>query len=112
MIPHPWVALWLALAAFRLTRFVGWDDFPPVAVVRGWLGGENDVRQGVELYGNGVFYRRPTLTKFLHCAWCAGFWVTASVYILWLWFPRATLYGLAPFALSAVVGLIAKHLDP
>ena len=121
MIPTPWVALVLALAAYRLVRLIGWDDFPPVLRVRSWV-------TGAELQANGSAnagfaanvdppimvwtYRRPLLAHFLQCAFCQGFWVSVAVYLGWRFEPTGTLYALAPFALSGAVGLIAKNLDP
>jgi hypothetical protein len=40
VIPHPWPALVLVLAAYRWTRLGGWDDWPPIYRVRAWIIGE------------------------------------------------------------------------
>lgn len=40
MIPSPWVGLVLGLAAYRLTRLGGWDDWPPIYRLRAWIIGE------------------------------------------------------------------------
>jgi hypothetical protein len=112
VIPPVWVAVWLVLGAYRLTRLAGWDDFPLALRVRAWLTGANRNGRGVELYDNGVSYERPNVRKFLFCPFCVGFWISLAVYICWLEEPRWTLYGLAPFALSAGVGLVSKNLDP
>ncbi len=107
MIPGPWVALVLALAAFRLTRLAGWDDFPLAVRVRGWITGEHTIRGRAE-----PLYQRPTLAHLLACPWCIGFWISCAVYVGWLLVPTEALYAAAPFALSAFVGLVAKNLDP
>jgi hypothetical protein len=113
LIPSAWVGIVLALAAFRLTRLAGWDDFPPILAARAWATGANQRRQGRAVYADDpTYYRRPLLTKFLHCAWCVGFWVSVAVYVAWVFAPTEALYGAAPFAISAAVGLIAKNLDP
>lgn len=39
-MPSPWVSVVLALAAYRLTRLAGWDDFPLAAKIRAWVIGE------------------------------------------------------------------------
>lgn len=39
-IPGPWHAAILALAAYRLTRLAGWDEFPLAVKIRAWLIGE------------------------------------------------------------------------
>lgn len=103
MLPPPWTGIVLTLAAFRLARLVGWDDFPPIRRTRDWLVGAGDQLTGP---------RRRLLDDFLGCPWCQGFWLSAGVYVAWLLEPTGTLYAAAPFALSAAVGLIAKNLDP
>ena len=40
MIPGPWEFVLLALAAYRLTRLGGWDEFPLAARIRAWVIGE------------------------------------------------------------------------
>lgn len=121
MVPGPWAAVVLVLAAFRISRLVGWDDLPPVARLRAWMVGEEVTRAGSTNARLGltdeepeevVTYRRETLNHFIHCAFCFGAWVSAALYILWLWFPTETMYAVVPFALSAAVGLVAKNLDP
>lgn len=121
MIPSAWVSVVLALAAFRLSRLVGWDDLPPIARARAWVVGEKVTHTGsgnahmgltADRAGEDVEYRRPTLSHFLHCAFCAGFWICVLEYGAWLWEPRWTLYALFPFALNGASGLIAKDLDP
>lgn len=121
MIPHWWAASVLALGAFRVTRLIGWDDLPPVERLRAWLVGEHTARTGSGNSHLGLTatkaedttaYRRPTLNHFVHCAFCQGFWVALVVYLAWLGEARWTLLVLFPFALSSVVGLVARNLDP
>lgn len=45
-LPHPWPALVVALAAYRLTRLGGWDDFPPIYRIRAWIIGERWIPDG------------------------------------------------------------------
>lgn len=115
MIPSPWIGLVLALATFRLTRLVGWDDLPPVVRARAWALGESVTARSRPAGQEDVYvyvYKRPLLAHFVHCPFCIGFWLSAAVYVAWVFEPRGTLYVAAPFALSAVVGLVAKNLDP
>ncbi len=121
MIPAPWVAAVLALGVLRLTRLVGWDDFPPIAKARGWITGEQVTSRGSSNALMGVAgeqiivehrYRRPTLQKLLECPFCAGWWISAATYVAWYYEPYWTVTVLAPFALSMTVGLAAKWLDP
>ena len=111
MIPAPWHALVLALAAYRLARLIGWDEFPPVAKLRAWATGQY-TSKGPYVDGNHLLYRRPLLEHFLTCPFCQGFWTSVIVYLAWRFAPVETLYACAPFALSAAVGLISKNLDP
>jgi hypothetical protein len=41
MLPSPWVALVLVFAAYRGTRLLGWDDWPPIYKLRAWAIGEH-----------------------------------------------------------------------
>lgn len=127
-LPSPWVGLVLGLAAYRLTRLGGWDDWPPIASLRRWIIGEvwvmDDYRgdaDEIELPGKQPStpvenlrpaYRRPLLAHLFHCPFCLGWWISLAVYVWWLLMPSWGLYPLAPFALSGFVGLVAKNLDP
>ena len=93
-IPSPWAAIVLTLATFRLLRLIGWDEFPPVAIVR------ERMLKGRDLLGH-----------LWGCPFCLGFWVSVAVYLLWLWQPAVVMYAAAPFALSAAIGLMAKGWD-
>lgn len=121
----------LILFAFRVTRLIAWDEItqPP----RAWLSGvpDGDYRalasfiedcqaKGIDPWAHRdseppMSKRRWYLAKLLHCPWCVGFWVSvatiaaADPLVLHIGIVRAI--G-AAFALSAVVGLIAKNLDP
>jgi hypothetical protein len=56
-------------------------------------------------------YDRPTLAHLVHCPFCLGWWVSLAVYAFWLVSPSWSLYTLFPWALSGLVGLIARNLD-
>lgn len=125
-VPGAWHFAILALAAYRLVRLIGWDDFPPIARARGWLIGEHWIPdEGVdgevglpgkqpssEVSRVRPAYGRPMHAHFVHCPFCLGFWVSVAVWAAWLGDGRATLIACTPFALGAVVGLVAKNLDP
>lgn len=131
MIPSPWEFALLALAAYRLTRLGGWDDFPPIAAVREWIlreewvgtplfSMEEEIERSVSLPGKTPeslaenvrpAYGRPLLAHLVHCPFCLGWWVSLAVYLAWVALPTAALAIAAPFAISGVVGLVAKNLD-
>ncbi len=121
MIPTWWVALVLGLGAYRVCRLLGWDDFPPIARARGWVTGEHVVTNGSTNTRMGLTsepvvasyrYRRPYLAALLHCAFCLGFWVSLATYVAWRLWPVGSVTVMAPFALSAFVGLVARNWDP
>jgi hypothetical protein len=112
VIPHWYVALVLSLGAFRITRLIGWDDFPPIARLRAKATGESRyTNSAVSRDAQIIRYRRPTLEHFLHCPFCSGFWICVIVYLAWRFESFWTLTVLAPFALNAVVGITARNLD-
>lgn len=125
MIPWTLTCVILALATTRLVRLVGWDDIS--AGVRERITGLTDLAYNEwaetiwtaqqnghdpwERIGVPISRRRFYLAKLMRCPWCVGFWLSIAVYWAWFFWPYATLTVVAPFALSEVVGLIAKHLD-
>lgn len=112
MIPSPWPALVLTLAAFRICRLIGWDDLPPIVRLRDRMTGMAIRYTPTESRDPIISYRRPLLAHFLACPYCLGFWISLAVYGVWLLEPTGVLYGAAPFALAAAVGIIARQLDP
>jgi hypothetical protein len=121
VIPSPWIGLVLALGSFRLTRLASYDDFPPIARFRAWLVGAQGEATGSQAAHMGLSndtvvivwkYKRPLLAALLGCVYCIGFWISLAVYLLWLFVPTQLLYGIAPFALAAATGIIARRLDP
>jgi hypothetical protein len=113
VIPHPYVGLVLALGVFRIVRLIGWDTFPLALKLRRRATGETIYRNATEKRdGDIIRYDRPTLEHFLTCPWCVGFYACVVAYVAWRFEPFWTVTVLAPFALNAVVGLVAKQLDP
>lgn len=97
----------LTMAAFRLVRLVGWDK-----LTRGFR--ERLCRMAEReghTYTGGKPYRQG-VHEWITCPWCMGAWVTGAWWLAWLAWPSAV-YGLSvPLAAMALVGLIAKTLDP
>lgn len=107
MTPEPWVFVLLALAAFRLWKFVADDDV--LDRPRDWL---------LDRLGPATSSRRAYWSLFLLCPWCSGAWIAFATYSMWIAVgPGAfdvadLLLGAAVvLALSATVGLIASVLD-
>lgn len=120
MTTTPWHGLLLALAIYRLLRFLAWDTFPPVAHLRAWVLGEQIVTTGSPSAMMGITadapeqhyrYRRPLLAEMVHCPFCFGLWLSIGAYLAWLKWPEPMMYAAMPLALSAVVGLVSKNWD-
>lgn len=113
MIPSTLVFVILSLAAFRVTRLLGWDDLPPIVRLRARVTGETMHHNSTtQRDGPIIRHRRPVLAHFLACPYCSGFWVCLLVYVLWLVVPTEVQYAAVPFALSGLVGITARMLDP
>lgn len=113
MIPAPWQFVLLALAAYRLTRLIGWDVITrPIreTVVGRYEEGSGKKARDTERGRKLRSYRRK-LDEFIHCPFCLGFWVSVALWLVWSWQPHWTLIALTPFALNAAVGLTTKNLD-
>lgn len=137
-IPDSWPLVILVLATFRVARLIGWDDI--TIRLRGWATGipdedhevwvkilEGHAERGVDPWRHGLAgvetpsgrLDRPPFSRFrwdfakmIRCPWCLGWWLSVAAWLLFASWPRATLFGALPLALSAAVGLIAKRLDP
>ena len=81
-----------ALAAYRLTRLVVVDDFPPVAKARKAI--------------VGTFGADSLPAQAIGCPWCSGVYVSAAVALAVTRWPLARRLALIP-AFSAVVGLLS-----
>ncbi len=92
----PWPMLLLALAAFRLTRFVVYDS------ITKWF------RDLVEEAPPRTF--TGTIKTLVNCAWCTSLWaalVVATVYFAWptLWF---FIFVLALGGVAALLQLLSN----
>lgn len=91
-VPSWWPFLLLALAAWRIWRLLAHDTIL------------DPVRQRIV---------RPESKQeeFLQCPFCAGFWVALAWWVLWCAWPHWALVVAVPFALSAVLALVAVNGD-
>lgn len=92
-IPAWYALLLLTLAAYRSWRLAAVDEI-----------GDNP--------RNWLLDRAPWLQKWLFCPWCAGAWFAVGWWAAFEIWPRWTLIVATPFAISLLVGLTAKNLDP
>lgn len=120
----------LALGIFRIVRLVGWDDI--TARVRAWvtvsdasydtwIEVQHAAEQRDESFQTFISRSEGTtppspfrwwLARLIRCPWCLGVWLTIPVWLCWLSWPDGTVGAMTPLALMAVVGLVAKNLDP
>lgn len=123
MIPGPWQFALLALAAYRLFRLEALDTI--TAPLRAWLTYPDETAVTLsdppaEDAFEVITYSEPArphswriyLATLIRCPWCAGFYVAWIVWGLWLLRPHAALFVAVPLAISALIGLTRKNLDP
>lgn len=91
--PDWWAFLLLALAAFRVWRLLAEDDIAAGPRAR-------------------VNKNRPKLEYWISCPWCAGFWIAVAWWLAWVASHRWAAVAATPFAVSAIVGLVAANIDP
>lgn len=108
-VPSWWEFLLLAAAVYRIWRLFSEDtilDRP-----RKWVLGlppsfDADAEDPTS-YPN----YREHLATFLTCPWCMGFWMSVLAWTAWLITPVGAVAAAVPWALSAAVGVAAKHLE-
>jgi hypothetical protein len=110
----------LALAAFRVYRLIARDTitepFRAAATYpdRGAVALADDpADEGLAVVGDAELPKswRVYISTLIRCPWCAGFYVSAGWWLLWQAWPHWTMAMSAPWAISAVVALLAKNLD-
>lgn len=117
--------LWViinSLVAFRLTRLLIDDQLPPIPHLRDrvhrfndrWLAAQfdNATSQEAAIKRIGLLGGHHPVLSLITCYWCAGFWISAAVTAAASLLPAVVWMPIAlPFALSAVVGLLARLSD-
>jgi Protein of unknown function (DUF1360) len=108
-IPDWWQFLLLMLAAYRIYHLLADDTIldRPRKWVLGLPRSYDPDRESANLYPG---YRENVAT-WLTCPWCAGFWISLGWWAAWLITPKWATVAAVPWALSALVGLIGKHLE-
>jgi hypothetical protein len=100
-VPQWYAVVLLTLASFRTWKLLADDDIMDRA--RRWV-----TRLGKWDAGPFPDDYRQKLAEFINCPWCFGFWISLAWWGAWQWLPHATLVAASVFAISAVVGLIAR----
>jgi hypothetical protein len=107
LIPDPWEFVLLSLAAYRTWRLLAEDtllDRP-----RSWLLGTPGWKPvASETPPDGY---RAELAYWISCPFCAGFWWATAWWAAWIFGGDWALLAATPWAVSAVVALVAKNLD-
>ena len=135
-----WIEVLVAtLAAFRLTRLITKDSFPPIKAGRDWILRRwpsedavfledevetdnpgvlgfgrlrgTEVRVFLARHGEWMAERGRSLGELVTCPWCAGMYVSAAVAGLMPSVSGFWAWLGTTLALSAAVGLIATRLD-
>jgi len=108
-VPNWWEFLLLFAAAYRIFHLIAEDtllDRP-----RKWalhLPRSYDPEQDDPSQFPGY---RDYLAKFITCPWCLGFWLSVGWWLGWLIFHKWAVAAAVPWAMSAAVGITAKHLE-
>lgn len=105
--PQPWEFVLLAAAGYRLWHLLAEDtilDRP-----RAWLLHAGNWRPDSNQAPPRAY--RDKLATWMTCPWCAGFWIVLTLWLLWVLWPGFTLAFSVPWALSAAVGVAAKHFE-
>jgi hypothetical protein len=91
----PFTYIIIALAAFRLTRFVTTDAI-------------------FESIREKIWKKYPPSTKLgylITCNWCSGFWISIILVIGLIVLPVVTYVVSLVLSISTIVGLVANKLD-
>jgi hypothetical protein len=98
----------LGLAAARLWRLISQDLI--LAPLRDRLVGVEKFQVGDAQVQKNL---RPRVVEFLGCPWCLGFWISIPAVALYLYAPGDVIaWVVGVLAVSEVVGLIVRNLDP
>lgn len=93
----PFAFVLVALAAYRLTRFLTFDTFPLVRRPREWL--EKKLPEG------------HWLSELTMCAFCMSGWVTPLVVAGWVWGGPGVRWAVTVLAAWGAVALAFAALD-
>ena len=89
-VPNWYALVLLALAAYRIWRLLAHDTI-------------------LDPLRHLLVRAESKQEEFLQCPFCLGFWVALAWWLAWVAWPHWTLVVAVPFALSALVALVATH---
>lgn len=99
-----WLIFIMAIhAAYRLTRLVVWDQFPPILKIRTVVAGSSDGR--VPAAGWSPHWLQELVT----CPWCASGWISLGVTICLALTSDLPLPGLWWFAIWGGAALVLHY---
>ena len=105
----PWPFLIVALASFRITRFLVFDSLVGANIESGsrfaaaldvWAWDDGADRPG---FGGWV---RDKIGTLLSCPWCVGFWVAVAAVAWWAELPDAR-WVLVPWAVAGAASILS-----
>lgn len=106
-VPHPWAALIMVAAAYRVWRLFAEDEI--LTSVRRWV--TRLPQDWVEGEPVPDEYRLE-LAAFISCPACFGFWISLVIWTMWEVSSFWTEVFAMPFAISAGVIVVRSRLDP
>ena len=119
----------LILAAYRITRFMVNDSlfgFGPASESRFsvkvdrfayFSGTDEEVINGERLDGEGRSWPREKIGDLLTCTWCLGFWISAAVYLAFVFSTNSwdlaepMVHGISIFAVAGGQGYLNSRLN-
>lgn len=112
----PILLVLMTLAAYRLWRIPGNDDWPPSRWLRGQIEVRADQWRGVAddsetREDNLRAWLWAELKTFIECPWCLGFWIAGAVVLIIAQLTSIPMPLLWWFAVACGVGLIGTVLD-
>ena len=106
-IPDWWQLTLIALAVFRIYRLIAEDTI--LEGVRRWVYRLDRNWQKEGDYTGDKY--RVKLALFVTCPWCLGFWLSLAWWGAYQVWEHGAVVVAAPWAISAIVALVAKNLD-
>ncbi|MBU8906894.1 DUF1360 domain-containing protein [Desertibacillus haloalkaliphilus] len=113
MFVHPYEFFLIALAVFRLTRLIVYDQITvwlrkPFHLVRDEELEDGTVVSYLEIKGTGIKY---WIGELLSCHWCVAIWSAVVLICGYMWFPTILTPVVIILAAAAVASLMEVIVD-